>query len=148
MHALMFVVAVAMAIPHQDKAALQDAKSVQDQLQGEWTVDKVERNGKEAPKEKIEDYRFIFKGTALTLIEPKKRFSNGSYSLDARKSPVQIDIKLDHKSGEKIVLEGIVEIQGDQAKLCYMQRGPRPTEFAAPEGNSDQRLFFLKRAKK
>ncbi len=148
MRALALFFVIATAVPDRDNPVPKDAKPVQDQLQGEWTVGKVERDGQEVPKEKIDGYRFIFTGTGLTLIEPKKRFGKGSFALDAKPKPVQIDLELEHKSGKKIVLEGILEIQGDQAKLCYTESGQRPTEFAAPAGNSEVRLFFLKRAKK
>ena len=42
--------------------------------------------------------------------------------------------------------EGIVEVKGDELKLCYAVEGKAPTEFKTKEGDKHH-LFVLKKAK-
>ena len=76
----------------------------------------------------------------------KERDEHGTYKLDAKKKPAEIDITPPKEDGTHL---GIFKIDGDTLTICMSDKGAseRPTKFESPEG-SKVMLLTLKRAKK
>ena len=114
----------------QDSASQQDSAA----LQGEWEIVSAESNGEPPPPGLLDGARFAFSGDKLTLMG-----KDGTFELDATKSPRQIDF-VRGKSRQI----GIYELDGDKLKLCVGPADDRPTEFKT-KPRTDHSLFVLKR---
>ena len=68
------------------------------------------------------------------------------YTLDTKKNPVTISMKMTEGAGEGATAEGIVKVKGDELTICYAREGDGPKTFEAKEG-SNFHLFVLKRSK-
>jgi uncharacterized protein (TIGR03067 family) len=85
------------------------------------------------------DGKFIFK-------EGNKDADEGTYKVDAKKNPGEIDIVPPKESSTHV---GIYKIEGDTLTICLADKNSteRPTKFESPDG-SDIFLVTLKRVKK
>jgi uncharacterized protein (TIGR03067 family) len=117
-------------------------------MQGDWACDRMERDGQKFPDEAAQAYFRTVKGNAYTVSRFKKAVGKGTFTLDATKSPKQIDITLaDGPAKGKTVL-GIYKIDGDTLTICNAgPGGKRPAEFKAPQ-KSGQTLAVWSREKK
>jgi uncharacterized protein (TIGR03067 family) len=116
----------------------QDEQSKKDRaaLQGEWEIVSAESNGEPPPPGLLDGARFAFSGDKLTLLGKE-----GTFELDASKSPRQIDF-VRGKSRQI----GIYELDGDSLKLCVRPADDRPKELKT-KSRTDHSLFILKRKK-
>ena len=116
----------------------QDEQSKNDRvaLQGEWEIVTAESNGEPPPAGLIDGAKFAFSGERLTLLGKE-----GTFELDATKSPRQIDFVRGTTRQR-----GIYELDGDRLKLCVGPADDRPTEFKT-RPRTDHSLFILKRKK-
>jgi uncharacterized protein (TIGR03067 family) len=105
-------------------------------LQGEWEIVSAESNGEPPPPSFLDGARFAFSGDNLTLLGKE-----GSFQLDATKTPRQIDFVRG-----KTRQPGIYELDGDSLKLCVGPSDDRPKEFQT-RPRTDHSLFVLKRKK-
>ncbi len=128
----------------EEEVCVQDDKGKDDaaKLQGTWRVQTLTESGKAAPAEIAKKFKLVIDGERITLhgdSSPK----DGTFKLDATKSPKHIDITIKDKQGL-----GIYKLQGDSLTLALGEtlRG-RPTAFASEEG-SRIALVVLKRAAK
>ena len=104
-------------------ASADDKKDVtkdQKPFQGMWKVVEASRDGKAAPK--LPDLLFKFEGDKLHVTESKNEADTGSYSVDASKTPAEIDMT--GKKGEKAL--GIYKFEKDGKLTLYMTRGKEP----------------------
>lgn len=70
-----------------------------------------------------------------------------AYKIDAKATPVAITLTGKEGPSKDFVSEGIIEIKGDEVKLCYaMPKEERPTKFESPK-DSKILYFTLKKAK-
>ena len=116
----------------------QDEQSKKDRaaLQGEWEIVSAESNGEPPPPGLLDGAKFAFSGDNATLLGKE-----GTFELDATKSPRQIDF-----IRGKIRQVGIYELDGDSLKLCVGPADDRPKEFKT-KPRTDHSLFVLKRKK-
>lgn len=132
---------VAFAVA-QEKKAFDAAKMV-----GDWTYESGMRAGDNVDKARLASKVAISKET-FTLAGPDGNKFVMAYKLDAKATPVTID--LDIKSGpvNEGKAEGIISLDGDELKLCYVPQGAgkRPTKFESTKDNGAF-YFVLKRAK-
>ena len=137
-------VAAALLACSAPVAAAEDQKV----LDGEWTVVEFERGGKSPPKEFLESANVVIKDGALDLQDPR-RSEPGSFTLDPKKSPGQIDLKFKEGPKNDVIREavGIYELKDDQLKLAWRKDGTRPTEFKSIAGNRSSEHIVLKRKK-
>lgn len=134
--AMLFAV-VAISFAEEKKDGFDAAKLV-----GNWIIESGTKNGgkisENATKSKIEitkekmmltgdDAKFVFK-----------------YTIDAKASPMAIDLEITESPfGAGMKAKGIIELKGDEMKLCYTSEGDRPTKFDGEKAF----LFNLKKAK-
>jgi len=122
-----------------------DDKSDKDKLQGTWVLAGVEIDGKpiDIPKDSPE-MTFTFKDDKATMKEDKK-IEEGTYKLDEKKNPKEIDIIHPKKDNPKEMEteKWIYKLDGDTLKLATSGKGPsgsRPKNF-------DENVMILKRKK-
>jgi RNA polymerase sigma factor (sigma-70 family) len=116
-------------------------------IQGAWQVTDFEVKGKgpdEATLKQIKAARWIFTADMINVQTPGEKEAPASYTLDASKSPKQIDFGPLGSPPQ----EAIYSLEGDVLKICVAgpEGGPRPKDFAANEGGKTV-VLTLKRVK-
>jgi uncharacterized protein (TIGR03067 family) len=135
--------------------AADEPKDVGDQdrkaLQGTWQV--VEQtHGDDAVDEQAKGVQFIFDHNKIVVKKDEKAILEGTFRIDAAKSPPQIDAKIlkDEEEPQRVgeTAVGIYQISGDRLKWCSSEPGQdtRPSEFATKGTNFV--LIVLERSKK
>ncbi len=89
-----------------------------------------------------------FKADGKILFKDGKRdkTEEGSFKIDAKKSPAEIDITPLATEKDRNVV-GIYKFEKDTLILCIAMAGERPKKFESPEGSRIM-LITLERAKK
>ncbi|HEV3437710.1 MAG TPA: TIGR03067 domain-containing protein [Gemmata sp.] len=112
-----------------------DKKEVPKELvpfQGAWKLVKVEVGGKEPKDKPTEEVRFTFTGNKLTIKEGKRNPDAGTYSIDSKKDPAEIDLV---SSKDRKAL-GIYKFDKDgKLTMSYIMdpNAPRPKKFGEAE---------------
>lgn len=144
---LMLGAALAVAAPAPKAEPKKDPASPV----GTWAGEKLVAGGMERPAP--------IGGLEFTLTDDGKLFvregrketpDEGSYTIDAKKDPAEIDL-VPPADKKDVTMQGIYKVEGDVLTLC-LSRGPagagaRPTKFESPVG-SEVMLMTLKRVKK
>lgn len=116
-------------------SAADDKKEVPKELvpfQGSWKVVKAEFDGKEAPGGLQEEVRFTFSGNKLSIKEGKNMPQEGTYAIDSKKDPAEID--LFSPKNEKIL--GIYKFdKNNKLTVSFIKKpdAPRPKKFGEAE---------------
>jgi uncharacterized protein (TIGR03067 family) len=131
----------------EDKKDKDDAKFDAAKLVGTWTYVSGEEDGKKAPPENLKKGTVEITKETITLKNEDATYVI-KYTLDEKKSPVQIAMEITKgPQGEGAKSTGIIELKGDDLKICYPPMGgDTPKEFSAKDG-SKLHLFVLKRKK-
>jgi uncharacterized protein (TIGR03067 family) len=125
-------------------AADKDDKFDAGKMVGTWTYVSVEKNGQKADNDNVKEGKVKIAKDTITLEGTGGTFVL-KYKLDTTKKPVTIDLKISEGDGEGSTAKGIIEVKGDELKLCYSMSDQAPKKFESKEG-SDDRLVILKRA--
>jgi uncharacterized protein (TIGR03067 family) len=137
-----------------DDKKLPGDKTPKPKLEGTYTIESGERDGKAIPAERIKGALVAF--TADTIIgtdKDKKEFFSSTYTLDDSAKPMKImmkskpmnDAKKDPQRDLTATPEtpGLIEVNDDTVKIIYaLPGGKGPTTFKTAEM---QHLFILKR---
>jgi uncharacterized protein (TIGR03067 family) len=124
-------------------------KKDKEQLQGTWTAVSGESEGKESAEAK--EHTMIFDGDKFTVKRGDKVMVQGTFKIDASKSPRTMDLTI--KEGpddlKDKTAQAIYELKGDELTWCVAHPGDgeRPQKFATKEGVK-QMLIKFKREKK
>jgi uncharacterized protein (TIGR03067 family) len=143
MNAVLFL-ALTLAAP-----AKKDSDAKEATIVGEWAGEKAVAGGQEKP---VPEGGITFVFTAdgkLTVKEgSREKPDAGSYKLDPKKDPPEIDI-IPPADKKDPPVAGIYKLDGDTLTLCFGRdkEGGRPTKFESPEG-SNTIVMTLKRVKK
>jgi uncharacterized protein (TIGR03067 family) len=140
--AIWFGVVLAVAAPGDKEAAKKEAPSIV----GEWDGEKAVRGGMERPvPEGGIKITFTADGK-LVVKEGNKDAAEGTYKVDAKKNPAEIEVTPPKEDGVRI---GIYKIEGDTLTICRADKDStdRPTKFESPDGTNVM-LMTLKRVKK
>ena len=119
-----------------------------DKIQGAWTPIAEEEHGKVPSKS--EAATISDGGIALAFRWNRVRISCPlgdlpfSFTLDATKSPKELDIREGPEGGSQMFAKCIYRIEDDTLKICWGSENARPKEFKTTEG---QELSVLKRVK-
>ena len=113
---------------------------------GTWTYESGEKNGEKLDKDHFKDSKVVVTKETITLEGPQGKFVI-KYTLDTKKNPVGLSMTMTESPfGAGAMAQGIVELKGDELKICYAAEGEAPKKFEAKEG-SNHHLFVLKRSK-
>lgn len=112
-------------------------------LEGKWSFVSGMKAGNEAGED-MKKTEFEITKETMVMTTPMGAFKF-KYSVDAKANPVSIDLEItDGPIGVGSKSKGIVSLEGDNLKLCYMPMGDeRPSKFDGKEAH----LFVLKRKK-
>jgi uncharacterized protein (TIGR03067 family) len=140
---LLLCVAAAVA----DEAAKKDAKFDADKLVGQWTYTEGTRAGDKVDKERLAGTVKFTKDTVTIPAGPNEKFTI-AYTIDAKASPATIDLEIKDGPIKEGKGQGIIAIEGDVLKFCYVPEGSgkRPTKFESTKDNGAF-YFVLKREK-
>jgi uncharacterized protein (TIGR03067 family) len=114
---------------------------------GEWDGVKAVRGGQERPNPEGGVVVTFSADGKITIVEGgKPKDEQGSYKVDTKKNPAEIDVTAPKEEG---TYPGIFKIEGDTLTVCLGDKGSteRPTKFESPDGSKILLLTF-KRAKK
>jgi len=117
---------------------------------GEWTGEKATMGGMDLPVP-AGGIAMTFTEDGKLIIREGKRDTkeSGSYKLDAKKDPAEIDL-MPPADKKDPTIAGIYKIDGDTLTLAFTRGAPgdpRPTKFESPAGSAVM-LMTLKREKK
>jgi uncharacterized protein (TIGR03067 family) len=146
----LFALALTLTLGVADEAA---NKKDQDALQGDWEAVALEANGNKASDEEVAAFRRSVTGNNYKVTIQGQVRGEGTFKVDAAKSPKTIDVTAGGNSPQKgTVIQGIYKVEGDTFTMCYAPPGmngeaakPRPTEFKGGQGYV---LTVWKKAKK
>jgi uncharacterized protein (TIGR03067 family) len=133
--------AIVSAAPAEEKKADFDASK----LEGKWKFVSGEKYGEKVDAKALAGDVTITKDT-ITL-KGADMTHVLAYKLDAKATPVVISMTGKEGAASGMETSGIIELKGDDLKLCYAFPGEkRPTEFAAKKDTKNL-YFVLKRIK-
>jgi len=116
-------------------SAVPSAKGDLDRMKGKWEVGSLEANGAVIPSENSAGVTLTITGDKYS-VAMESEIDHGTYSIDATKSPKEMDIRPEIGPGAGKVVKAIYEFNGDKLRVCYaLQDGTeRPKEFkTAPD---------------
>jgi uncharacterized protein (TIGR03067 family) len=115
-------------------------------LTGTWKYVSAEKSGEKVDAARLKDGTVIITKETITLKGDATFVMK--YVLDPAQKPVTIKLTMTESPfGAGATAEGILELNGDELRLCYAQTGAAaPKKFETKEG-SNHHLFVLKRSK-
>jgi len=122
-----------------------DTKLDPAKLVGKWQYVSGVKNGEKIAEDNLKEPVIIAKDK-ITL--KGKDLFVFKYEIDAAKKPAAIELEmLESPFGAGAKASGIIELKGDELRLCYAAMGgAAPKTFESKEG-SQAHFFVLKRAK-
>jgi uncharacterized protein (TIGR03067 family) len=140
-YSLIIGLAVVVAAPGKD-APKKDAPT----LVGEWVPTEALQGGKPDLPPAGTSIAFTADGKVLMKGGNAAKPEEGTYKIDAKKNPAEIDLTPPEKEKGPTIL-GIYKFEKDKLIICLTMAGERPKEFASPAG-SQLMLITLERAKR
>jgi uncharacterized protein (TIGR03067 family) len=129
-------------------ATAQGDKEKGKKIEGIWTATSGSFNGKKVPDEAIAKIMatITFKEGKYTSAVLGNVDEAGTYTIDAKKKPVQIDLMITEGKDKGKTQVGLVKIDGDTMTFAVSKAGikDRPKDF---EGGDDIAVLVLKRGK-
>jgi uncharacterized protein (TIGR03067 family) len=120
----------ALAFADKDDAAEKDRAA----MQGEWACEKLTRDGMAVPDDDAQSLFRTVKGDKYVVSRFRTKAGSGSFTLDATKTPREIDLVPD--GPKKVVIKGIYKIEKGEVTMCYsVPGGERPKAFESKEGS-------------
>ena len=144
-HKLIIAVAAAGACAVSTMA---HAETDAERFQGNWTVQKMTRQGKDLPEEKVKELRVTFEGDKFLAKRGDKVAESSTFTLDETKNPKTIDMLPANKT-EKRPAQGIYKLEGDKLSMLWRKEGgERPADFDATKVGPEAVMIVLEREKK
>ena len=143
---LSFLLCYPLGAGDKDKGG-KDDKFDMAKLVGKWTYVSGEKSGTKLDVDEL-------KKQAVTITKDSWTLKGGDmtfvmkYEIDAKKTPATIKLTMTESPfGPGAVAQGIVEIKGNELRICYnADSKAAPKTFATKEGDKNH-LFVLKRNK-
>jgi uncharacterized protein (TIGR03067 family) len=115
------------------------------ELPGVWQAISATIGGDTLPDEMVNTIRLTLTATRFTTQRGGETLFDSSYTSDATKTPMQIEMIGAGGDFDGQAALGIYAFEGENLQLCYKMPGySRPTEFASAAG-SGAFLIMLKR---
>ena len=128
-------------------AADKEAKFDAEKLVGKWEYVSGEKAGEKVDAERFKSQTVTITKETVTLKSPDATFVM-KYELDTTKKPVTIKLTMTESPfGAGAVAHGIIELEGDNLKMCYNKEGDEAPKKFETKGNDKGHLFVLKRTK-
>jgi len=127
----------AIGAPGKESAPMND----RDKLQGTWLTVSLVNDGKTLVDEKTPPKdgpttKLAYDGNKWMVRVGDKTVASGTFRIDPKKTPKEIDILDESGMNDDKTTLGIYELDGDTYRYCLAPAGkPRPTEFASKEGS-------------
>jgi uncharacterized protein (TIGR03067 family) len=119
-------------------AADEIKKDDSEAFKGNWSIRSITIDGRAAPEDLVKNFRCHFDEKTYNDTVANEVIEEGSYTIDASKTPktIDFDIKKGRKEGKRQL--GIYKIEGDKITLVMTQAGSteRPKSFKAESGDS------------
>jgi uncharacterized protein (TIGR03067 family) len=116
-------------------------------FQGMWSIEAITRDGVAVPKDAVQQLILVVKGNERLVKDGDDVKSKGTYTVDATKTPKQMDVTVADGPLAGKTLRGIYELKDDTFTLCLMLEGDtRPEDFTCKEG-SNRLLQVFKKSK-
>ena len=115
------------------------AADEKDPTKGKWVIESVTRDGKvnaalKGAVREQSDGKYTITPAATTTKKPEP--TTGTYTIDATKSPITIDMKPKGGNFDGKTLLGIVKVDGDTMTIAFAEPGKdRPTAFESKVGS-------------
>jgi uncharacterized protein (TIGR03067 family) len=119
-------------------SAQEKANKDLERMQGTWTMQALEVNGKDVAAEKLQDTILIIKGDEYRTKVKDKEPLGFRLKLDPSKDPKAVDMVQIHPGGVEKVIKGIYTFENDGLKICrgLTPEQERPNQFATwPDTN-------------
>jgi uncharacterized protein (TIGR03067 family) len=124
-----------------------DAKNDKNQLQGTWQVVAIKPSGAKGDEKETKQVKFIFTDKKLAVDRGGKEMHEARYQLDPSPKLKTIDVTFVSGPDEGKVLQGIFELDGDNLKICWSEKGTKRPDRLTAKADSARTLYVLKRAK-
>ena len=121
------------------KAEAFDAKK----LEGTWTFVSGMKAGQKSGDD-VKKNEVVFKGNEMTMTIGDMKFVL-KMTINDKKTPIEVDFEItDGPIGKGDIAKGIIELTGDELKVCYpnMGMGDRPAKF-----DGEKNFFFVLKKK-
>lgn len=119
-------------------AADETKKDDSETFKGNWSIRSITIDGRAAPEDLVKNFRCHFDEKTYNDTVANEVIEEGSYAIDASKTPktIDFDIKKGRKEGKRQL--GIYKIEGDKITLVMTQAGSteRPKSFKTESGDS------------
>lgn len=103
-----------------------------DELRGTWALVSSIKNGETVVPEGVEGTRVNFDGKEYQLTRAGEVLERGTYAIDARKDPREIDVKPSQGKDKGKTIRGIFRCEGKTLKACVGEPdAARPSDFDA-----------------
>src|SRR5262245_39667172 len=123
-----------------------DPKKDSPSIVGEWAAEGATSRGRPDNPPPGTTWTFTADGKSVLRIGAKEESREGTYKLDAKKDPAEIDITPGIKKDG--TMQGIYKVEGDTLTVCFsFEEAERPKTFDAP-AESRRIVIILKRIKK
>jgi uncharacterized protein (TIGR03067 family) len=123
-----------------------DAEKDLKELQGSWTVIKIDEKGKSLPEELVKkvEVKLVVKGDKYAQQVTGKVLEEGKLKLDPSKKPAAIDMAIETGKDKGKQQRGIYELKGDTLRIHFAAPGAdkRPTAFVTKDDDQGGMLTF------
>jgi uncharacterized protein (TIGR03067 family) len=124
------------------------AETDAERFQGNWTVQKMVRQGQDAPEDRMKELRVAFEGDKFLVKRGDKVAETSIFTLDETKNPKTINMQ-PANSTEKRPAQGIYKLEGEKLSMIWRKEGgERPADFDAAKAGRDAVFIVLEREKK
>jgi uncharacterized protein (TIGR03067 family) len=139
---LLCVAVAAPAFADKEDASAKDREA----MQGDWACESLTRDGMAFPDDDAQSLFRTVKGDSYVVSRFRTKAGSGTFTLDATKTPKEIDIVPD--GAKKVVIKGIYKIDKDELTICHAAPGAkRAAAFASKEGSGDTLTVWKKEKK-